>query len=57
MMVLDGLGALLHSFIGFGPGPRLEEQVLAAVLATVMEEGREDVMKGALEPKATDFIS
>lgn len=57
MMVLDGLGALLHSFIGFGPGPRLEEQVLAAVLATVMEEGREDVVKGALEPKATDFIS
>lgn len=57
MPVLDGLEALLHSFVMLGPGPGVGEQALAGVLATVMEEGKEDVVKHALHPKATDYIS
>lgn len=57
MSVLDGLEALLNSFVMLGPGPGLGEQALAGVLATVMEEGKEDVVKHALHPKTTDYIS
>lgn len=57
MSTLDGLEAPVYSFPGLSPGTRLEGQALSRVLANVMEEGKENVVKHAPDPNTTDYIS
>lgn len=56
MSILKGLEAPVYSFIWLRPGPRLEEQELCGALTTAVE-GKGSVVKPALNPKTTDYIS